>query len=78
MPAVKTQVDKLMGQADPGIEGNLNRADAAGKNALQAGMHGDDPSSAAKAAVGEVKRAGEKVGDAVKDKVEDLADRLKD
>jgi len=77
VPAVKEQVDKLIGQSDPGVEGNLNRAAEAGKNALQAVVHGDDPSSAAKAAVGEVKRAGEKAGDTVKDKAEDLADRLK-
>ncbi|WP_407572893.1 hypothetical protein [Deinococcus altitudinis] len=77
VPAVQKQVDKLIGHADPGVEGNLNRAGEAGKNALQAGMHGDDPSSAANAAVGEVKRAGEKAGETVKDKAEDLADRLK-
>ncbi|MGY2895638.1 hypothetical protein [Deinococcus sp. UYEF24] len=77
VPALKEQVDKLIGQADPGVEGNLNRAGEAGKNALQAVVHGDDPSSAAKAAVGEVKRAGEKAGDTVNDKAEDLADRLK-
>jgi len=77
VPAVQKQVDKLIGQADPGVEGNLNRVGEAGKNALQAAVHGEDPSNAAKAAAGELKRAGEKAGDTVKDKAEDLADRLK-
>jgi len=78
VPAVQKQVDKLIGQADPGVEGNLNRAGEAAKNALKAGIQGGDPSSAAKATLGEVKRAGEKVGNTVKDKAEDFADRLKD
>lgn len=78
VPAVQKQVDSLLGQADPGVKGNLNRAGEAAKDAVQAGLKGDDPSRAAKAAVGEVKRAGENVGDGAKDKAEDLADRLKD
>jgi len=78
VPAVQKKVNSLLGQADPGVESNLNRAGEDAKHALRAGMHGDDPSSAAKAAVGEVKRAGEKAGNTVKDKAEDLADRLKD
>lgn len=78
VPAVKAQVDKLIGQADPGVEGNLNRAGEAGKNALQASLNGEDPSSAVKAAGGELGRAGEKVGDTVQKKAEDVKNRLKD
>ena len=77
-PGILDRVRGLLGQADPGVEGNLNRAGEAAKSALQAGLRGDDPSGSAKAAVGEVKRAGEKVGDALKDRAETLTDRLKD
>ena len=78
VPAVQKQVNRLIGQADPGVEGDLNRAGGDAKDAVQAGLQGEDPRSAAKAAVGEVKRAGEKMGDSVKDRAEGLADRLKD
>ena len=78
VPAVQEQVNKLIGQADPGVKGNLNRAGEAAKDAVQAGLHGNDPSDAAKAAVGEVKRAGEKTINAAKEKAGELSDRLKD
>lgn len=77
-PGILDRVRGLLGQADPGVQGNLNRAGEAARGALQAALRGDDPSSSAKAAVGEVKRAGEKVGDALEDRAEHLTDRLKD
>jgi hypothetical protein len=78
IPAVQAEVDKLIGQAGPGVKGNLDRAGKAAKDAVQAGLQGGDPSSAAEAAVGEVERAREKTGNTVKDTAEDLAKRLKD
>jgi hypothetical protein len=72
LPAVQGLVKSVLGQADPGVQGNLNRAGEAAKDAVQAGLHGDDPSRSAKAAVGELKRAGEKTIDAAQDKVDDF------
>ncbi len=78
VPAVQQQVNKLIGQANPGAEGNMNRAGEAAKDAVKAGVHGDDPSGKAQAAMGEVNRAGEKLGNQVRDKAGDLKDRLED
>lgn len=71
-PAVQERIKGLLGQADPGTKGNLNRAGAAVKDAAHAVVHGDDPSSAVRAAGGELKRAGEKTVDAAQDKLDDL------
>ena len=78
VPSVQQQVKSLLGQADPGVRGNLNRAREAVKDGVQAGLRGDDPSNSARAAVGELKRAGEKTVDAAKDKAEEFSNRLKD
>lgn len=78
VPAVQERVNKLIDQTKPGVEGNLNRAGEAAKDAVKSGLHGDDPGGATDSATREVKRAGEKIGDRVKDKAEDLTDRLED
>ena len=75
VPAVQERVNKLISKVSPGVEGNLNRAGEAAQDAVKLGLHGDDPSGAADSAIGEVKRAGEKLGDQVKDKAENLTER---
>jgi len=71
-PELFDKVKGLLGQADPGVQGNLNRAEAAVKDVAQSVVHGEDPSSAAKAAGGELKRAGETTIGAAQDKLDDL------
>jgi len=75
-PDLFDKVKGLLGQADPGTKGNLNRAGAAVKDAAQSVVHGNDPSSAVKAAGEEVKRTGEKTVDAAQDKFNDLKDNV--
>jgi len=75
-PDLFDKLKGLLGQADPGVKGNFNRAGTAVKEATQSVMHGDDPSTAVKAAGGELKRAGEKTVDAAQDKLDDLKDNV--
>ena len=71
-PSVQDQVKNLLGQADPGVKGNLARAGESAKDAVQAGLHGDDPRKDLKDAAGELRRAGEKTVDQASDKADDL------
>lgn len=72
VPTVQQQVDSLLGRIDPGVKGNLNRAGDAVKDAVQAGLKGDDLSGPAEAALREMQRAGEKTIDATGKKLDDL------
>jgi hypothetical protein len=71
-PGLLDQVRNLLGQAGPGAEGNLKRAGADLKGAVQDGLDGDDPRGSLKSAAGELKRAGEKTVDTAADKLSDL------
>lgn len=72
VPSVKTQIDGLLGRADPGVQGNLTRAGDAAKDAWQDIKQGESPADALKGAAGEVKRGAEKTVDAAQDRAADL------
>jgi len=71
-PSVQDQVNNLLGQADPGVKGNLARAGESVKDAVQAGLQGGDLRHDLKDAAGELGRAGEKTVNKASDKVDDL------
>lgn len=70
--SVREQVDGVLARLNPGVQGNVTRAGDAAKQALGSALQGKNPSDAAQDAAGELKRAGEKGLDHVKDRVEDL------
>ncbi|WP_293914112.1 hypothetical protein [Deinococcus sp.] len=71
-PDLMDRVKGLLGQADPGVKGNLNRAGESIKDAVKDGLDGNYPRDSLKSAGGELKRAGEKTVDAAGDKLDDL------
>jgi len=71
-PSVQDQVKNLLGQADPGVKGNLARAGESAKDAVQARLHGNDPHRDLKDTASELGRAGEKTVNKASDKVDDL------
>ena len=71
-PGLLDQVKDLLGQADPGAEGNLKRAGADLGGAVQDGLGGKDPGGKPKDAGRELGRAAEKTADAAGDKLGDL------
>ncbi|WP_221088806.1 hypothetical protein [Deinococcus aquaedulcis] len=58
-----------MGRVNPGAEGNLHRANDAAKDAVHDISQGRNPSDALGQAGGELRRAGEKTADALRDDV---------
>lgn len=77
-PEVHHRVNSLLGQADPGVQGNLNRAGKAAGDAVDDLRDGQHPGDALNRVGGELRRAGEKTGDRIKDAVDDLKDGAKD
>jgi hypothetical protein len=71
-PSLLDQAKNLLGQADPGVKGNLNRAGENIKDAVKDGLDGNDPRDSLKSAGGELRRAGEKAADAAGDKLDEL------
>ncbi|WP_295813816.1 YtxH domain-containing protein [uncultured Deinococcus sp.] len=76
-PAVRDRMDALIGQLDPGVQGNLARAGDAVKDAVSDLGQGKNPTDAAGRAAGEVQRAGEKTAEQGKDTWQDLQDRAR-
>lgn len=77
-PAVHHRVNSLLGQADPGVEGNLNRAKDAAKDVVEDVRGGQHPGDALQRVGGELHRAGEKTADRLKDGLDELKDEAND
>ena len=73
-PGVRDRLHGLLGQLDPGIQGNLNRAGEAVKDAASDLADGRTPADAFRRTAGEVQRAGEKAVDSARDTWEDVKD----
>lgn len=69
---VRDQINGLLKRVNPGMEGNLDRAGDAVKDAASNVMHGDSPKDALGRLGGEAQRAGEKAADRAKDTLEDV------
>ncbi|MVN85224.1 hypothetical protein GO986_00370 [Deinococcus sp. HMF7620] len=73
-PAVREQIDGLLGRLDPGAEGNLHRAGDAAKDAVHDVAQGRNPGGALKQAGGELHRAAEKATEAQRHPADELKD----
>ena len=77
-PGVRDQIKGLLNRADPGVQGNLSRAGDAAKSAVDDLRDGRNPGDNFGKVAGEVHRAGEKVVDGAKDKLDDARDQARE
>jgi hypothetical protein len=77
-PTVQERVNTLLGQADPGIKGNMARAGQAAGEAAEHLKRGESPKDAIHQVGGEMRRAGEKTMDTASDRLENLKTDAKD
>ncbi|MFB9994730.1 hypothetical protein ACFFLM_22495 [Deinococcus oregonensis] len=77
-PAVHQRVNSVLGQADPSVESNLNRAKNAANDGVEDLREGRHPGDALERVGGELHRASEKTADRLKGGLDELKDEAKD